>query len=351
MIKNIVFILLFFISVGATFIKIESTPFVFPNLQHFPELKQQVNTLTEEKIELGRYLYYDSILSIDYSLSCASCHQQKFAFSDGGKDFSLGINNQPLSRNTPALFNLAWQSHFFWDGKATSLQQQAFFPVSAHNEMNLSWDSATVRVSESEFYSTQFLKAYGNQTIDSNLIVDAIAQFELSILSYNSKYDSVVRGETYFTALEYRGFEIANDQSMGDCLHCHTTDGNGLGTTGNFSNNGIDSVYKDLGLMSITNKKEDLGKFKIPSFRNVGLTAPYMHDGRFKSLEEVIDFYSTGVKTSSTIDNKMQYAHRGGVQLNSEDKKALVAFLHTLSDSVLIRNTNYSNPFLPSISK
>lgn len=327
-----------------------TTLYQLPEISYFPEKKQTHNLPTIEGAQLGRYLFYDTILSLDYSLSCASCHKQEYAFSDSPKAFSQGIKSQTLTRNTPPLFNLIWYSSFFWDGRAENLEEQVFFPVSAHNEMNLDWQTATKRISESSFYKPKFNDAFGEIHIDSLLIAKAISQFEQTLISHNSKYDSVLRRETILNSEEYEGFVLMNDQTKGDCLHCHTTDADGLGTTGGFSNNGLDMAtkkedYSDLGKAAITNKISDVGAFKIPSLRNIALTSPYMHDGRFKTLEEVINFYSTGVNAGFNVDSKMEYAHQRGVKLNKEEKRKIILFLNTLTDSVFISNPDYGNPF------
>ncbi len=302
------------------------TPYPFPEMRFFPKMPaSDENPVTMEGATLGRFLFYDKILSADSSFSCASCHKQKFAFADGAQRFSTGISGEPLRRNTMPLFNLAWYNSYFWDGKAGSLEEQVFHPVRAHNEMNLKWDVAAERINKSAFYKPKFQDAFGQQAIDSVLIAKAIAQFERTLLSANSKYDQVLRRERYFTAEEYQGFVLMNDQTKGDCLHCHTTDGDALGTTARFSNNGLQKAkaavdYPDKGKMEVSGKPEHLGQFKIPSLRNVAVTAPYMHDGRFATLEEVLDFYSEGVHLSANIDSKMGLAHRGGVHLTGEEK-------------------------------
>ena len=193
-----------------------------------------------------------------------------------------------MKRNTMPLFNLAWYPTLFWDGRAESIEEQVFHPLRAHDEMNLDWAVATERVKQNEYYTAKFRAAFGDAIIDSNLIALAIAQFERTLISNDSKYDQVIRGEAYFTADEYEGFVLINDQTKGDCLHCHTTDANALGTTTKFSNNGLDTAlrpddYIDQGKAEFTGLTADVGEFKIPSLRNVAVTAPYMHDGRFET--------------------------------------------------------------------
>lgn len=317
------------------------------NLDFFPPKRQDLKISFQGK-ELGRYLFYDPILSQDSSVSCASCHYQQYAFSDAGKQFSKGVKGKFGKRNTPPIFNLMWYPNYFWDGRVCSVPAQVFHPVRDSLEMSLSWKEAEKRIRNSVFYQQKFADVFGEKSIDSNLIANAIAQFTASIVSNNSKYDRVLRGEDFFTKEEYQGFVIANDQSMGDCLQCHTTDANVLGTTSELANNGLDNDadIKDFGFEKVSGNPKDRGKFKVPSLRNVALTAPYMHDGRFNTLEEVINFYSEQVKINSTIDSKMQFAHWGGVHLDSIQKRQLLAFLHTLTDSVLIQNKQWSNPWI-----
>ncbi|MCH8903257.1 MAG: cytochrome-c peroxidase [Bacteroidetes bacterium] len=328
-----------------------ATPYQFPELLHFPKMpSSSSNPVTIEGVDLGRHLFYDPILSFDKTIACASCHRQEAAFSDAPVIFSIGISGEEMNRNTPPLFNLAWYPSLFWDGKAKSIEEQIFHPVRAHDEMNLEWPEAVKRLKESEFYKPKFKAAFGDQEIDSLLIARAIAQFERTFISNQSKYDRVLRGETYFSTDEYEGFVLMNDQTKGDCLHCHTTDGDALGTTLKFSNNGLDPVYDPLdyadnGLGGITGKVKDNGKFKIPSLRNVEITPPYMHDGRFETLEEVLDFYSERVNQSVNIDSKMEFAHKKGAHLSRSEKKKIIVFLKTLTDSTFISNPAFSNPF------
>lgn len=325
--------------------------YVFPKLTTFPDMPvSSHNPTTIEGSKLGRYLFYDSILSLDNSISCASCHRQEYAFSDSPNAFSKGFNGTILNRNTPALFNLAWYESLFWDGRAVSIEDQVFFPVRDHQEMHLNWEIAVKRIQKKPFYRQLFKEAFGISKIDSTHVAYAIAQFERTLLSYNSKYDKATQGVTILSADEYAGFVLMNDMTKGDCLHCHTTDGNGLGTTGKFSNNGLVNAkrvsdYFDSGRGAVSRKENEIGQFKIPSLRNVALTAPYMHNGKFKSLEEVLDFYSEKVNNCVNIDSKMTAAHQGGVKLTTEEKRKIICFLNALTDSSFITNIEFSNPW------
>lgn len=327
-----------------------STPYEFPKLTFFPQMPVNAgNPVTVEGAELGRYLFYDPVLSSDSTMSCASCHKHEFAFSDAPNQFSKGRNGL-LARNTMPLFNLAWAPQYFWDGRAGSLEAQIFEPVRSHDEMNLAWPAAEKRIAQSKFYPSKFALVFGEQPIDSVLISKAIAQFLRTLISNRSKYDSLQAGLTTFTKDEADGFVLVNDMTKGDCLHCHTTDADALGTTNNYSNNGLDAftdahACKDIGRGKVTGQLKDYGHFRIPSLRNVALTAPYMHDGRFKTLEEVLNFYSEGVKMNATIDSKIGSAHHGGVHLTPEEKRKVITFLHTLTDNAFATDPRYASPY------
>lgn len=353
MAKQVIIFLLLGIWVVCTFgfrLPPSSTPYEYPNLLYFPPMVETDNPPTLEGIELGRFLFYDPILSKDSTMSCASCHQQQHAFTDGNKTLSVGVNGTPSTRNSMPLFNLNWYSRLFWDGKAKSLEEQALEPVRSHAEMDLDWETAARRIARKPLYPPLFRKAFAEEPIDSISITKAIAQFERTLISHNSKYDQVVRGETHFSRDEYEGFNLVNDQTKGNCLHCHTTDSDRLGTTGQFSNNGLDPFEKledftDKGLGGVTGKGSDVGLFRIPSLRNLAVTAPYMHDGRFKTLEEVMAFYRNDVNASLNIDKKMEIHHQQQLNLTDHETACIIAFLNTLNDSVFISNPEFGNPF------
>ncbi len=330
-------------------------PYTFneSGLKHFPPMPSSPeNPVTVKGVELGRFLFYDPILSQDSSMSCSSCHKQKSAFSDAPVKFSSGRNGEILERNTPPLFNLAWYPALFWDGRAVSIEDQVFFPVRAHREMGLDWKLASQRLIKSSFYRKKFNQVFPGKNIDSVLVSRAIAQFERTLISCNSKYDQVLRGDIFFSKEETEGFVIINEMVQGDCMHCHLTDANAVGTILKFSNNGLDTAtvpasYKDKGRGALTGKPADMGLFKIPSLRNVAITPPYMHDGRFQSLQEVLNFYSSGVHSGINTDSKMEYAYKGGVHLSEDQMKKVIAFLTTLTDSTFISNKKFSSPFHP----
>lgn len=216
--------------------------------------------------------------------------------------------------------------------------------------MNLQWQYAVKRLKQNKFYKLKFELAFGKREIDSMMVSKALGQFLRTLISYQSKFDRALAGYDYLNKDENAGFILMNDMTKGDCLHCHTTDADALGTLGIFSNNGLDQVkdikyYKDKGLGGYTGNISDYGKFKVPSLRNIAVTAPYMHDGRFSTIEEVLDFYSEGVQQSINIDSKMEFAHQGGACLTAKEKEQIISFLKTLTDSTFLNNPEFSNPF------
>lgn len=303
------------------------------------------NPQTEEGIMLGRKLFYDPILSADNTQACASCHNPINAFTDSNR-FSAGIDGFTGSRNSMPLFNLAWnyEDQFFWDGRESGLENQAFEPVTNPIEMHTSWPEVSDKILQDSDYPQLFEAAFGNSIIDSVLVAKAIAQFERTLISANSKFDAYLVGTSSLTVQEIEGFNIFMDESKGDCFHCHGSENNPLWTDNKFHNNGLDSNVTDLGLGGITGDPSDNGKFKSPSLRNLIYTAPYMHDGRFSTIDEVINHYSEGLQNSPTIDPLMKNVSQGGVQLNPEEKANLKAFLLTLTDDDFINNPNFSNP-------
>jgi cytochrome c peroxidase len=256
----------------------------------------------------------------------------------------------PTRRNVPPLFNLAWYPGLFWDGRAAGIEEQVSVPLLDHHEMAMDWPLVRQRLEADDEYPEYFSAAFGEGRVDSTRIVRAIGQFLRTLISYRSKYDRAIAGEVRFTPQEAMGYELVNDQTKGDCLHCHTTDANALGTTLGFSNNGLDAASAkgecmDAGRGGVTGRPSDRGAFKIPSFRNLVFTAPYMHDGRFATLTEVLEFYSTGVEAGPCVDPKMEFAHQGGARLTEEEKVDVLAFLLTLSDTAFVRDPAFSNPW------
>jgi cytochrome c peroxidase len=303
------------------------------------------NPQTEEGIFLGRKLFYDPLLSADNTQACASCHNPENAFTNNNR-FSEGIDGFFGDRNVMPLFNLAWnyEDAFFWDGRESGLENQAFEPITNPIEMHTSWPEVTEKLSQNSEYPLLFEAAFGSISIDSVLVSRAIAQFERTLISANSKFDAYLLGNSNLTMQEINGFNIFMDESKGDCFHCHGSENNPLWTDNKFHNNGLDSSLTDLGLGRVTGDPSDNGKFKSPSLRNLIFTAPYMHDGRFSTIDEVINHYSEGLQNSPTIDPLMKKVAQGGVQLSPQEKANLKAFLLSLTDEEFISNPNFSNP-------
>ncbi|OWY19283.1 hypothetical protein B6N25_14930 [Sphingobacteriales bacterium TSM_CSS] len=310
------------------------------------------NPLTEEGIALGRKLFYDPILSADSTQSCASCHGIEFAFTDHGKRFSTGIDNIEGNRNSMAIINLGWTNRLFWDGRANGLEDQALQPVTNPVEMHNTWENAVCDLMNSLQYRIDFYRAFGVKEITQTEVTKAIAQFERTLISGASKFDLASTPGTgvFFTEQEDYGFQLFYDEYGGDCFHCHGDPGKFF-TDNLFHNNGLDSIaaggqFADTGLGAITGRPEDNGLFRTTTLRNIALTAPYMHDGRFATLEEVLEHYSEHIKPSPTIDVLMITDFGGtGKHLTQEEKDALIAFMHALTDTAFVNNPAFKNPF------
>jgi cytochrome c peroxidase len=237
------------------------------------------------------------------------------------------------SRNAMPLFNLAWKTAFFWDGRASTLREQVMMPIQDHREMD---ETLTNVVRKLAPYTELFASAFQSGEITAERIGLALEQFLLTLTSHDSRFDRSTRGEAQLSEIETRGFELfmteydpRRGQYGADCFHCH---GGALFQSQSFANNGLDSSFVDQGRVAETGNEADKGKFATPSLRNVALTGPYMHDGRFATLEQVVEHYSSGVKRSATLDPNLAKHPDGGLQMREEDKQALVAFLRTLTD-------------------
>jgi cytochrome c peroxidase len=303
-----------------------------------PDLPRD-NPLTGEGVALGSKLFFDRRLSADNSQSCASCHHPREAFSEPRR-FSRGIDGDLGTRNAMPLENLAWKSSFFWDGRAATLREQVLQPIQNPIEMHETLANAITKIAADRNYHRLFANAFGPPEISSDKIARALEQFLLAQVSFDSKFDRVMNGAATFTDDEQRGFVLFNTeydpyhgQYGADCFHCH---GGPLLQSQGFANNGLDAAFRDLGRFKVTQRAGDEGKFSVPSLRNIAVTAPYMHDGRFRTLEEVVEHYCTGMKRSPTLDPNLAKHPDGGVPLSAEDKRALVAFLKTLTDEKLL---------------
>ena len=317
----------------------EPSAFIFETPEGFPTpIFPDDNPLTVEGVSLGKKLFHDPILSGNNTMSCADCHFQNNAFSESAR-VSIGIDGIPGEFNASALINLAWNTSQFWDGRRITLEEQALDPVVSPIELHsMSWQQVVEELSENKTYVNLFKLAFGTEDFDSTHVVKAIAQFERTLVSSNSKFDKVMRYEAAFTPSEIRGKEIF-DTEKGDCFHCHTQP---LFTNNQFMNNGLDTDDDmHTGRMNVSGDIFDKGKFKSPTLRNIELTGPYMHDGRFETLEEVIEHYNFGGHQSNTVDPLMKKIGIG-LGLTDQDKIDLINFLKTLTDPSFITNPNHS---------
>lgn len=310
------------------------------------------NLLTKQGVELGRMLFYEKLLSKDVTQSCANCHRQEHGFSDTTK-FSIGVEGLPGKRQAMSVFNMAWNSNeFFWDGRAHLLRDQAILPIQDELEMDETLDNVLIKLSSVKMYRDQFTRVYGNDDITVDKMALAMEQFMLSIVSYDSKYDQWISGSTELTESEERGrllFETEYNPffpefSGADCAHCH---GGANFENDLYMNNGLDADidFVDIGREAVTNDVMDRAKFKVPTLRNIELTAPYMHDGRFQTLEEVVDHYNEGIHPSNTVDAAILTTSETGLFLTDEDKEDLVNFLKTLTDQTFLNDSRYTDPF------
>ena len=299
------------------------------------------NPLTPERVTLGRRLFHETALSRTQRIACASCHLADHALSDP-QIVSTGVDGRVGHRNAMPLFNLAWKTQFFWDGRAATLREQVLEPIEDHREMDESLERVVARLATSPGYPEAFSAAFGHPGITAERLALALEAFLLTLVSHDSKFDRVQRGQESFTPLEQRGFtlfiterEPRLGQLGGDCFHCH---GGSLFTDHQFRNNGLAIDPKDLGRSIATGSSLDRGAFSTPSLRNVSLTAPYMHDGRFPTLEAVLKHYSHGVQRTETLDPNLAKHPDGGLHLSEDDQQAIIAFLRTLTDDRFARS-------------
>lgn len=315
--------------------KTEQKPYVMKIPKNFPEpIMDPENPLTEEGIALGKELFFDTRLSGNSRISCASCHLPEKAFSDGLVT-SVGISGIKLTRNSPSLLNLAWTAAgFFWDGGSETLESQAYGPITHPDEMGMDLDILLKRLKSDPIYVKQFRAAF-DDTIRTQYIVKALAQFERSLIAAESRYDRYNNGDTAaLTQTEKLGMSLVKKH----CSSCHAGE---LFTDQKFHNIGLDSDFSDerdegvrQGRYRITFKEEDKGKYKTPTLRNIAITAPYMHDGRFNSLEKVLEHYQTGIKNSPSLDPIfVNNDEQTGIPLTAKEKKAIISFLGSLTDS------------------
>ena len=304
----------------------------FKKPAHFPELSYNIagNVITKEGFELGRKLFYEPRLSRNNTISCGSCHIQSSAFTQHGHDVSHGIDDRLGRRNSPPIMNLAWMPAFMWDGGVFDLDLQPIVPITAHEEMDESVANVISKLQAHADYPALFKKAFGTEQVTTANFMKALSQFMIMCVSAESKYDSVVQkiGGVAFTAREEAGYKLVQQK----CGGCHKEP---LFTDNSFRNNGIGiGANNDKGRYDITLNEADQYKFKVPSLRNLAYTAPYMHDGRFISLDAVLDQYSNNIRHTPNLDPLLQ----NNLSLSKEEEQQVVAFLNTLNDKIFINN-------------
>ena len=313
------------------------------------------NPLTVEGVALGRQLFYEKALSVDGTVACASCHRQELAFTDG-LAHAQGVQGGRTGRSAMALANLAWEPSLTWDGAAGTLENQARIPLENPLEMHQPLSAGVARLQASAPYPALFRRAFGSRAISEGSVLKALAQFERTLVSGNSRFDRFRRGDpTALSAFEQQGLVLFNTHPNGidrggNCADCHASAA-GLFTDHAFRNNGLDASFGDLGRGQQTGLATDNGRFRVPTLRNVALTAPYMHDGRFATLEDVVSHYNEHVNFGSpnlgalllNTTNDPTRRHFT-LDLTADEKAKIVAFLRTLTDSAFIRDPRFARP-------
>jgi cytochrome c peroxidase len=300
------------------------------------------NPITPAGVALGRALFYDPVLSSNGQVSCATCHEQRLAFSDGEALGTAGVSGRPLLRHSPALINLAWMDGYFWDGGGFDLESQAFGPLGHPDEMNLTLAELVQKLSDTDDYPALFEAAFDDGITLPN-VVRALAQFERTLISDRAKYDAWRRGDAQLTAAEAAGFEVFD-------LHCSGCHAPPFFTDQRYRNNGLDTEFSEdheqlaWARARITLDPADIGKHKVPTLRNVAVTAPYMHDGRFATIDDVLNHYRFGVLDSPTLDPALATDGLLGIALTETEVDDLAAFLSTLTDPHFLTRADLGPP-------
>lgn len=311
---------------------IDETFITFVKPAHFPEPVYNFpgNPISKEKFELGKKLFYDPILSRDNTISCGSCHIAANAFTHHGHDVSHGIDDRLGIRNSMSIVNMAWTKTFFWDGGVFDLDLFSVAPIENVVEMDEKMPNVLKKLNNSAEYRGLFEKAFGSREISSSNMLKALSQFMLMLVSDQSKYDKVMRKEAQFTDEELAGYTIFKSK----CSSCHTEP---LFTDGSYRDNGIGvNPAKDQGRFEISQLENDRLKFKVPTLRNLAYTEPYMHDGRFRNLQAVINHYRREVQQTPNLDLILKKT--GGIDLSDNEVDQLLAFLNTLNDETFVKN-------------
>lgn len=302
---------------------------------HFPEPKYVLenNSLTSAQFELGRKLFYDPILSRNNTISCGSCHISQHAFTHHGHDISHGIDDKLGIRNTMPLMNLAWADSYFWDGGVLHLDLSPVAPIENPVEMDEKLSNVINKLNNHKDYPLLFEKAYGTKEINSVVFLKSLSNFMLTLVSANSKYDDVINGKASFSIEEREGYSIFKN----NCSSCHTEP---LFTDYSFRDNGVGlNILADYGRFTISNLETDKLKFKVPSLRNLKYTAPYMHDGKFYTLEAVINHYRFQIQQTANLDPILKA--KKSIDLSDKEVKDLIAFLNTLNDESFINDKRF----------
>ncbi|MBD3889959.1 cytochrome-c peroxidase [Olleya marilimosa] len=309
---------------------------------NFPEIAYNLdnNPITDAGFELGKRLFYEGKLSSNGAIACAFCHEQAFAFTHHGHNLSHGVNGGIGLRNAQPIQNLAYQTSFMWDGAASHLDLQPILPITSELEMGETLSNVIVKLQQDSYYQAQFAKAFDGGEVNTENMLKALSQFMLMMISSNSKYDKYVRQEdnVTLTALELDGLNTFQNK----CSSCHASD---LFTDQTFRNNGlpINPQLNDKGRFNILENPNDLYKFKVPSLRNVEVSYPYMHDGRFSTLEVVLDFYDSGIVDNGNVDPSLQKADGTyGISLSAYEKESVIAFLKTLTDNQFLEDERFA---------
>lgn len=322
-------------------------PYGFPTLLNVPDN----NPMTVEGIHLGRTLFYDGRLNgrthPDSLMSCASCHRQENSFEIGApRPHPFGITGKPTHHVMLPMINLIWNmGNFGWNGSVPSIEADVLIVISDPSEFDSSPEKVVNTIKNIEGYPELFRKAFGTEEVTIDRIAKAIAQFVRTLISSDSRFDKYMRGEVQLTPEELRGFVLFTTEEGADCFHCHGGFGNPLFTTNKFYNNGKDSIFTDpYDRYSITGDPMEKGAYKATTLRNIEFTGPYMHDGRFETLEEVIDFYSHHLVNTPQIDPLMHHIANGGIQLTPNEKSDLLAFIYSLRDETFLTNPDFGPP-------
>ncbi|MFT4032278.1 MAG: cytochrome c peroxidase [Siphonobacter sp.] len=353
--KVLLGLFIFWVSACSSHSEVSPTA-LFEVPSHFPDPVYPIaqNPVTEAGFTLGKQLFYDGILSRDSTIACGECHRQYYSFTHHLHDLSHGIEGRIGLRNSLTLQNLAWEKVFMWDGATDSLDKQPLIPIQHPDEMDDTIENVLRKLKASSTYPALFKAAYGTDEITSDRLTHALVQFMLTLISANSKYDNYLNGKTTLTADESAGMALFESKG---CSNCHA---GVLFTDGSFRNNGLSKyertkivyvnevptlqVVIDYGRYFITNVETDRYKFKVPTLRNIAMSLPYMHDGRFTTLQEVLDYYASGVQDTQNLDPLLKNGSTLGIPMTSDEKTKIIAFLNTLTDTDFLSDKRFAEP-------